>query len=304
MTVAVLISTYNGEKYLKSQLDSIINQQGIDLKIIIRDDGSHDSTREIIKQYKDNYRFIEFIDGENCGCSQSFNQLCSYALNNVNADYYAFCDQDDIWLPTKLKSAVDILEKYDSELPNLYFSNLTMVSENLSYIRNLFEINEVSNCKNLALVQIFTYGCTCVFNYSALKYYCIPKKNVCYHDNWIFIVCALWGNIFYDSTSHILYRQHDSNLSGIKKKGIGLLLQRFKRLFSGLKGNNFEIIACQLNENFREKLSPSDLELIDLLRTYRFDYKSKIKLLFFANYSSGNVIKDLCIKYRIITNHI
>lgn len=130
--IAVCMSTYNGEKYIREQLDSIFSQEGITVKLIVRDDGSTDSTISIIENSPPQLYEIQIIKGKNIGCENSYNQLCMYALQNINADYYAFCDQDDFWLPTKLHEAVKVLDNYDNDMPNLYFSNLTLVDERLN----------------------------------------------------------------------------------------------------------------------------------------------------------------------------
>ena len=171
-TVTVLVSTYNGQKYLSKQLDSLISQVGVDMKIIVRDDGSSDGTRQILRNYAQTYSNIQLLFEDNCGAEESFNKLCQYSLQQDLTDYYAFCDQDDVWDNDKLSIAIQSLEKFDHLVPNLYFSNLRMVDDTLSYIRDFYNEKEVDIDNKLSLVQIFTYGCTCVFNQSALSIYC------------------------------------------------------------------------------------------------------------------------------------
>lgn len=94
-TVSVLLSTYNGEKYLREQLDSLLVQQGVDLRIIARDDGSKDTTVEILKEYAGKDTRVSFFEGKNVGPAQSFFDLI---MKSPDSDYYAFCDQDDVWI--------------------------------------------------------------------------------------------------------------------------------------------------------------------------------------------------------------
>lgn len=142
-TVTVLVSTYNGQKYLSKQLDSLISQVGVDMKIIVRDDGSSDGTRQILRNYAQTYSNIQLLFEDNCGAEESFNKLCQYSLQQDLTDYYAFCDQDDVWDNDKLSIAIQSLEKFDHLVPNLYFSNLRMVDDTLSYIRDFYNEKEV-----------------------------------------------------------------------------------------------------------------------------------------------------------------
>ena len=107
-TVTVLMSTYNGERFLKEQLDSILQQQDVDVRLCVRDDGSTDGTMDILLEYAD---AIELTIGNNFGVGNSFMSMVYSA--NLESDYYAFSDQDDIWMPDKLISAVDELKNIE-----------------------------------------------------------------------------------------------------------------------------------------------------------------------------------------------
>lgn len=302
-TVCVLMSTYNGEKYLHDQIKSLLSQLDINLKIVIRDDGSDDNTLTILSEYESFYPNIKILREKNCGAEESFNLLCQYALNHEKADYYAFCDQDDVWDNNKLKIAISKLKKYDNSKPNLYFSNLKKVDGNLNFIENLYRENEVFTDKEKTLVQIFTFGCTCVFNRKALENYCRPKQQLTFHDNWIYCICSYLGNVYYDSEGHIKYRQHGNNLSGQHSNGFSLILFRIARPFKGNLGHDFEIMAKQLLE-FENELESKDLKMIKRVAGYRDNLSSKIALLFSLRYSTGKIFKDLCIRYRILTNSL
>ena len=261
------MSTYNGEQYLREQIDSILAQKDVELLIIVRDDGSSDSTISILQEYAEKNDNIILLLETNCGAEESFNKLCQYASKHLSIDYYAFCDQDDVWDSDKLKIAIDALEKYNIDSPNLYFSNLRMVDEELNYIRDFYTPNEVFVDKSKSLIQIFTYGCTCVFNRKALEYYC-NVENKTFHDNWVYVICSYLGNVVYDPVAHIQYRQHSNNLSGHQEKGVSLTIKRIKRLFKGNLGNNFEIMAQQLLF-FKDLLNKEDFKLIHNIATYR-----------------------------------
>lgn len=300
-SVTVLMSTYNGQKYICEQLDSLLNQKGVDVRILVRDDGSKDATVSIITEYSTKHPNIKLLKDTNCGAEESFNRLCRYALAETDTDYYAFCDQDDVWDGDKLQVATSKLNTFEVNKPNLYFSNLRMVDENLNYIRDFYSPDDVFTDRCKTLVQIFTYGCTCVFNRKALQYYCQPVLQQTFHDNWVYCICSYLGNVGYDPTGHIQYRQHSSNLSGHRDTGLGLLASRIKRPFKGKLGNDFEIMARQLLK-FADDLQPADLKTIKRVATYRSNMMSKLRLLFSSSFATGHLVKDLCIKYRILFN--
>ena len=295
------MSTYNGQKYIKEQIDSLLRQKGVKLNLIIRDDGSMDDTLRILSEYELAHPNIIVIREINCGAEESFNRLCRYALKTTSSDYYAFCDQDDVWDEDKLEIAVSKLENFDASKPNLYFSNLKMVDNELHFIRNFFKDVEVFTDKDKALVQIFTYGCTCVFNHKALEAYCGIDKNKVLHDNWIYALCVYFGNVIYDPTGHILYRQHGNNLSGKKVSGFSLFILRLRRAFTGHLGHDFEIIAKQLL-SYNKEINAIDLKQVELVANYRKSIMSKLHLLFSTSFRTGKCFKDLCIKYRILIN--
>lgn len=304
-TIAVLMSTYNGEEYLREQLDSVLSQISVQTIVVVRDDGSHDETLAILHQYATIHKNIIVLKGENCGAELSFHKLCLYAKDNIKADYYAFCDQDDVWQPEKLKEAYEYLRSYENSKPNLYFSNLRMVDENLNTLRYLFADGEVVISKRMALLQIFTYGCTCVFNRCALEYYC--KANLSkdiQHDNWIYVLSMFLGNVFYDTNSYILYRQHGSNLSGEKVTGVKLAIRRVRRATKGNWGHDFELYSSTLLKCFSEQLLPDDLIYIKKVANYRRSFTNKLRLFFSKDYRTGHWNKDILIKTRIIFNQL
>ena len=303
--VAVLLSTYNGEKYLKEQIDSVLAQKDVEVRIIIRDDGSHDSTIDILKDYQLTFPSIKCLFEDNVGAEMSFHCLCQFAKDNIIADYYAFCDQDDVWETDKLKVAIKRLSSCPHAWPCLYFSNLQMVDSHLQPIRQLFASGEVVISKQMALIQVFTYGCTCVFNRSALVSYCKAdfSKELA-HDNWIYILCMYLGNVYYDNESHILYRQHGANISGAKVTGYKLFFKRLRRGAAGHWGNDFELYSTMLLKCFAESINLDDKMYVERIATYRKNYLAKIALLFSPNYRTGSFLKDIAIKIRILTNHL
>ena len=127
-TVVVLMSTYNGERFLEKQLLSILQQQSCNVQLVIRDDGSSDNTVSIIKHYATMYTNIHLIVGQNVGFKNSFNELIQFA-SRCNSKYYAFVDQDDVWLKKKLQTAIDYLRKVDDNIPCAFSSNSKLIDQ-------------------------------------------------------------------------------------------------------------------------------------------------------------------------------
>lgn len=229
--VVVLMSTYNGEKYLRQQLESILKQEGVEIDLHIRDDGSTDKTIEILKEYASRYNNITYYQGENLRPCKSFMELISA---EIEGDFYALADQDDVWDTDKLKVAVNKLIRADNSKPTMYYSNLRIVDSNLCFCRNSHSRPLVAITKYEPLVENLATGCTIVYNTSLhdiLTRYTV--KNFSMHDTWIYMVASIFGETIYDFTPHISYRQHDNNVVGTYKNGksISFYWKKIMRLF-------------------------------------------------------------------------
>lgn len=230
MKITVLVATYNGERYLAEQLDSILMQSGVELSVICRDDGSKDSTLEILKKYKDVYSNFNYYTGPNVKSARCFFDLLS---NAGDSDYYAFSDQDDVWDIDKLKVAGDILNKYDNSKPQLYMSNLRVVDQNLNYIRNAHIVPKKDDNPYSVLTEHYATGCTMVFN-KALLEMCVahlPNGEIM-HDTWFEFVARFFGEVHYDFEPHMSYRQHERNVIGASVNMWVRCKNRFKRVLS------------------------------------------------------------------------
>ena len=235
-SVAVVISTYNGEKYLREQLDSILKQQSVEVSLFVRDDGSSDKTKDILSLYAENHDNISVEFAPNVGVGNSFMN----ALYNVpdNFDYYAFADQDDIWCENKLSEAVKVL-KESGKL--LYASN----QENVDSEGNSLGLRWEKDDKRIFLTPegiIGTNvlcGCTMVMCGEFAKLICEESRRpseavlkVKNHDGWIAVVAAIYDGLVYDNRSFIKYRQHGNNVVGSYKPSFQQRMrQRRKKLF-------------------------------------------------------------------------
>lgn len=279
MNIQILMSTYNGEKYIRTQLNSILEQEYQDFDLLIRDDGSTDHTCEIIKEYAENYPNITWYAGENLGVQKSFFDLILKA--NLEKDYYAFADQDDKWLPGKISRAVSILEKYPKDVPVLYCSDKTIVNDKLEPLKvTVSRVMKQATFGN-ALVQDMCTGCTAVMSKSLLKIirYKIPDY-VIMHDWWFYLTATCFGEVFYDTESYILYRQHGNNTSGAMVNKKELFQYRLKQLCSrrGQIYRQAEAFQKVFNENMIPK--PNRKLLTLLLKSKQ---KQKYRLVAAAN---------------------
>ena len=235
--VAVLMSTYNGEKYLREQIDSILAQKGVDLTLYIRDDGSSDGTIEVIKEYIAKTDKIKLNIGKNIGVGNSFMQLIYDCPEGY--DYYAFSDQDDIWLVEKLHVAVEMLKEYYN--PILYCSNQMLVDKNGDEI-GLRHSKPVDISYLQILCNNMITGCTMVWNRKLQDFLTEkanrPSSNLLHkriHDVWVAMVASVVGEIRYDERAYIQYRQHENNVVGVKKVS---LVKEWKKKFQNKELRN------------------------------------------------------------------
>lgn len=231
-TVAVLMSTYNGIKFLIEQIESIKAQEYVDVTLFIRDDGSTDETTEILKTISPGTGNIFVEYGKNVGVVNSFLKLLQCAGHDFN--FYAFADQDDIWMPDKLHRAVDMMKQHQSESlnqkPFMYYSRLQFVDESLNILGHSI-LPSTSGFHN-ALVQNQATGCTVVLNQLARNLVCRnPPSWALMHDWWCYLVVSAFGVVIYDAESRILYRKHDSNVTPATPDFISELYARTRRFF-------------------------------------------------------------------------
>lgn len=223
--VAILISTYNGANYISPQIESIISQSYKDWVVYIRDDGSSDATKEIIKNYSVRYpnKIIVDEDNNNLGAGKSFMHL----LEVTEADYYMFCDQDDVWMSDKiertLKKAQEMEQTFGKVSPIGVFTDLMVVDQNLNIIMpSLWKGDNrhpeyIHNFYKQWTNRHAAYGCTMLFNRAA-KNIMFPFRQfegvMGAHDTWIEYNLIKRGHWDYLDEPTIYYRQHTSNVIG------------------------------------------------------------------------------------------
>lgn len=299
-SITVFMSTYNGEVYLEEQIESILKQKDVEVTLLVRDDGSTDRTIDILEKYKSLGK-LSYIAGHNLGYGKSFLNLFKHV--QIPTEYYAFSDQDDYWEDNKLINAIKQLKLLDSDIGKIYFSDLSIVDENLIPIGYKKFDNLIISLGSV-LVRQRVAGCTMVFDANLFqKANLVDFENYKYHisHEWIYILCLiLGGEAIYDKRAFIKYRRHNYTVTTL---GRGLKA-RFKREFaqySITKWDKSELCKVILS-NYRNYIPEPNLKLISLISKYRYSNVKKMKLLFSRKLNAGSFIFNLKTKLFILTN--
>ena len=293
-SVTVLMSTYNGSKFLKEQIESILNQKNVSIRLIIRDDCSTDETVKILKYYQDIYtNIIIEKKTENIGPCKSF----LYLISKYNDDeYFALADQDDIWDEEKLITAIGAIKKQGiKDKPILYYSNLKIVDEQGDFCRISHKVPHKSNNRYASLVENLATGCTVVYNKCLSDIACrIKPTDYSMHDAWLYTVAKLFGGVIYDFTPYINYRQHNSNQVGTYKNKISLkkIQQEFKIVF-GNNGKMWSKNACLLLKQFYQEDSLIDKGKILKIAEYDKSLKTKVAVLMDKDYYPSSFYRKI-----------
>lgn len=297
--VLVLMSTYNGEKYLREQIDSVLEQIEVEVSLFVRDDGSKDGTIAILEEYK-RKGALNWYQGTNLGAAKSFMDLIR---RSDNSPYYAFCDQDDVWDKDKLATAVRTLKNQNlNDIPLMYCSKTQLVDE---YLNNLSsEMNDKFFFTfEESLIRNSATGCTVVFNHELISY--IRKYNPTYvsmHDSWIYRVClAVDGKVVFDPTPHIKYRQHGNNVVGGRKSFYKTYKRRFLTLLGRKKWDRL-LTAEQILQGYKDDMPEKHVQLLDTLINYKKSFKFKLQLITNKNMRSYNLDARICFIVSILLN--
>lgn len=299
-TVAVMLSSYNGENYLEEQISSILSQEGVGVYLYIRDDGSSDSTEMLLQRYSNDNR-ISIIRGENVGCKSSFYKLAEIAYaSDMDFQYFAFSDQDDVWCQGKLRNAISVLEAKKQTTPCLYGSNYNLVDKNLNYIG--YKKNKSKFTFGESLFSNSVIGCSMVFNKALLKLFLMSTPSDMFmHDCYIKTIClGVGGEFFFDQNPNLLYRQHGHNVIG----GIRSKKERMASFLSSITTQNSYAFdtAVSMKKNYRGLLTEDALRLTDEVLSYKNSVVKKLNLLVSRELETDSISSNLKVKLQILFN--
>lgn len=300
MKIQVLLSSYNGHQYLEQQLESIFRQKDVEVEVLVRDDGSTDDTVSILRKWASGHA-LRFYQGNNIGAARSFFDLLKHSQG---ADFYAFSDEDDVWLPDKLFVAAKTIVRQSAKgQPALYFSDNNLVDRDCHFIRRSIG-HPLNITKGNGLIESFAAGCTMVFNPELRDIAChhIPDEDI-YHDRWVFLTALYFGKVIYDDTPHMNYRQHGGNLVGTKteeEKG-----QSASRIMA--KGDfSVSRTARLFLKYYNGELGEEDRKTISNCANYEHNLGSRLRLAFGKDYrlAYGSWKRRLYWRIRILLKKI
>ena len=225
--VIVLLSAYNGARYIARQIESIQAQSFRDWRLLVRDDLSADDTVEIVRRYSAADPRISLVDNatSNIGPSASFGRLLSRAYE-ARAEYVFLSDQDDVWLEDKMEQQLSMLRTAGNSRPVLVHSDLVLVDENLQRLHASFSefqrtfYDSVDPIGTL-LIHNAVVGCTIAMNRPLLEL-ALPLPAGTLHDWWLAVCAAAGGTIQRTLEPTVLYRQHSSNVVGVEHRHVFL----------------------------------------------------------------------------------
>jgi glycosyltransferase involved in cell wall biosynthesis len=318
--VFILMACYNGACYVEEQIRSIQEQNFNEWLLIIRDDGSCDSTIELIQrlaQEDSRIHLLEDQDRKNLGASANFSALMQYAVEH-GAHYVFFADQDDVWHPDKLGlmlAAMHELEAIEGgKLPLLIYCDLTVVDEQKrviapSYVQYSKRLPEHTNL-GILMAQNQVIGCACLVNRVALNLAYPVPFDARMHDWWVTILCAAAGKIGYVAKSLVQYRQHAANVSGVKPFWwrVAKFLYSPKRWRSQLSIARHSVLQVKL---IQERLLVRNVHLRHEAEQLLSDYASllaipalrRLKVLKACGSHRTTVLEDMIFKLLMILLH-
>lgn len=288
--IEILLATYNGEKYVGEQIDSIINQTYNNWELLIRDDNSKDRTLEILKEYEKKDKRIKVIEDKkgNLGFVKNFEEL----LNNSKEDWVMFSDQDDYWLENKIEKYVAILNTSSEDIlkkPLLIHSNSFICDDNLEIIKDEFINSKIANKYNEDdfYFAYFVQGSTVLINRAIIDLALPFSKNVTVHDRYFHLLAEFLGKRIFINESLIKYRQHSNNKIGAKSSVISKILK--KRYFHT---EDRELIL-EIQKKYKDNLETEQIEKIEKYLEVTNDKKNRFLRFYLSREFKMNIKKRL-----------
>lgn len=299
--VAVLMSSYNGETYIEQQIDSILKQTYQNIVLYVRDDGSSDGTLDILEKYQSEGKLV-LIKGKNLGYIRSFFSL----LNECeDADYYAWCDQDDIWVPEKTERAVQWLEQAPKDVPVLYFSSYDYYDENMQFQKHGLIHTKGPSFAN-SLMDCISLGFNSVFNHQARLY--MNKKtpeHCCGHDWWTYMLCAAFGEVLYDREYvSVKYRRLEQSVSPGGKNFIELQIWRFRKFFLNDYFAKIREQLWEFAELYMEEMNANDRNVMKLFSKKKYTPIIAVKKACYPVWFRQGIVEELMVRILFLIGQL
>lgn len=301
MKLAILMATYNGEKYLKEQIDSILQQEtDIPFDLIVRDDGSKDGTMQILEDYREK-GLLTYSTGGNLGAAKGFIQLLK---DNPGYDFYAFSDQDDVWNPGKLDKGLCAVRNISG--PALYCTNAELVDSQMqSFGRNTHRVEPAYNLVSILCLASCAQGCTSVFNSAfaqVIQQHDVPDVFIM-HDSLVTCLCALIdGKIIYDHEPSIKYRMHESNVFGMvtaKQSLARVLKSRFEEITTKKKISMYTQ-ASNILDTYKDVIPQENQALCRTVIRAEKSLAARLRLVFDRNLRHDTTNSTITKKLKIL----
>lgn len=259
-SVAVVMSTYNGEKYVREQLDSVLGQDYGNVSVFVRDDGSSDDTVGMLEPYEREGR-IQLQRGKNAGVVRSFFSLLEEVCGRF--DYVAFCDQDDRWHADKVSRAVGVLQKRDASIPQLYCSEYEFCDGELRP-QGRSRLNRHGVGFPTMLYENMVSGNTTLMNDALVRaVVSAGVEGVYCHDWWCALVASAIGELTFDDFASLDYRRTGSNVSATGTGGISLLRYRARKFLQGGELANVTVQLRKLERDFGDRIPTDKRRLLE-----------------------------------------
>ena len=272
--VAVLVSTYNGENYIASQLDSIINQTYKNIDIYVRDDCSKDHTLDVLKKYEKDNKIILIKSNKNLGYPEAFYEM----LKKAKADYYAFSDQDDVWEKDKIEIAVRNLNKSKEKTPALFYANYEVTDVDLKHIRYSIGPNRKPDFR-YSIFSSLGLGFTYVLNHSA-KELVLNKRSIknITKDVWIGMLVSAFGDVYFSDKYCAKHRRNPGAYSSQDTTFIAIQKDRIKKFLKNDGFKKVKSVICEFYDMFKDDLIEKDRKDLEL-----FLSNKRLKKVFFPH---------------------
>ena len=302
--VNVLVSTYNGEKYIHEQFDSLLQQTYGNIDVYVRDDGSKDNTVAVIDEYceksNSNIRFIKVeTDNKNLGYPDCFWELVKIV---PKADYYAFCDQDDWWYPEKIENAVSALEKIDASIPAMTYCQFDYYNQEMEYLRKGDTYTNLDFLKGM--YYTFAPGFTQVVNRNLvekLDFNFIFEKHLA-HDIWCQWIATSLGVVIQQEKVLAKYRRHEKAVTSSNKGKFSSLKYWWEKEIKGDEMKKWKQSLIYFYEAYENEFPDSLKKELILFTKKTLSISEKMKKVFYKEKLRPTKGGDLALRILFLLN--